>query len=146
MGGDGVEWGVDSGYIFPDRMPTRPASTASAYSQRSTRRGLPALGLLAMLMQLLVLLGAPVLDARVEHVGEVAVHIEDAQDPSCPQAHLADDCGLCQLQAASRLALGRVVPAPAAVLRRALAPHGDAAVAVSSAAVSHLGSRAPPRG
>lgn len=99
-----------------------------------------------MLLQLFVLVAAPVLDAQLEHASEVALHIEDAQDPGCPQAHLADDCGLCQLQAIARLLVAKDLGATAPVLRRAQTPQAPVVVAVAATRAAEHGSRAPPQG
>lgn len=77
------------------------------------RRGLArALAGVWVLLHLLLVAGAPVLDAAVGHADRVVAHWEDADGSDCPASHGADQCQLCQsLVKARALASGDAPPA-----------------------------------
>lgn len=102
-------------------------------------------GVLAAL-QLFVGAAVPILDAEAGHHQPVAMHIEDATQDSCPAAHDAASCQLCQLLTAVRgFAAGPGVPDLPAIARR-VAPVADQPVALAAGFLDGHASRAPPLG
>jgi hypothetical protein len=88
--------------------------------------------------------GIPVLDAQLEHAGEVVVHWEDAGATSCPVAHDVE-CVACQAVTGRRFVASTTPALPVAVVRVELAPPGGAVGLLATAARAVPSTRAPPQ-
>ena len=91
---------------FLPRTPRsdRPASRPGGWARVLTG--------LWVVLYLLMVAGAPVVDAAVGHAGQVVAHWEDSEGGDCPASHGAEDCQICQVVVKSRaLAANAASPA-----------------------------------
>lgn len=124
--------------------PARHAVAATAQLGRGTLGRLLAAVLLVL--QVFVVGAVPVLDAATDHVDQVVVHVEDAQQGDCPASHDAEDCQLCQVLSAVRGMLADSGPMAVPMVTRALPQPVDAEDRVPALVfLAGNSSRAPPR-
>jgi hypothetical protein len=99
-----------------------------------------------VVLHLLLVAGAPVLDAAVGHADQVVAHWEDADGGDCPASHGADQCQLCQSVVKARaLSGGDAAPAIPESSEQLRAERARAATPTFAFLDGHS-SRAPPLG
>lgn len=99
-----------------------------------------------VVLHLLLVTGAPVLDAAVGHSDPVVAHWEDSEGGDCPTSHGSDECQICQVVLKARaLASGGAAPAIPATADQQRA-EGTRAATPSFAFLDGHSSRAPPLG
>ncbi len=99
-----------------------------------------------VVLHLLLVTGAPVLDAAVGHSDSVVAHWEDSEGGDCPTSHGSDECQICQVVTKARaLAAGGVATAIPETAAQQRADHAHLATPRFAFLDGHS-SRAPPLG
>lgn len=127
-------------------MQFRPENLARASTASRRSRVARVLAVVLAVLQLAMGSAVPLLDADAAHHQPVAAHIEDASQENCPASHDAASCQLCQVLTAARgLPTAPALPS-LPVVERDPQIIAVQTVAVASAFLDGLGSRAPPLG